>query len=85
MSNQNPENGGVTPAQETSKDDVLLSVSNLKMHFPITRGIILQRQVGSIKAVDGVNFDLIARRNTRPGGRVRLRKIHHWARHITTL
>ena len=59
MSNQNPENGGVTPAQETSKDDVLLSVSNLKMHFPITRGIILQRQVGSIKAVDGINFDLM--------------------------
>ena len=28
------------------------------MHFPITRGIIFQRQVGAIKAVDGVNFAL---------------------------
>ena len=38
--------------------DVLLDVRNLKMHFPITRGIIFQRQVGAIKAVDGVNFQL---------------------------
>ena len=38
--------------------DVLLHVSNLKMHFPITKGIVFQRQVGAIKAVDGINFDL---------------------------
>ncbi len=38
--------------------EVILHVDNLKMHFPITRGIIIQRQVGSIKAVDGVSFDL---------------------------
>jgi oligopeptide transport system ATP-binding protein len=36
----------------------ILSVRNLKMHFPITKGVIIQRQVGSIKAVDGLNFDL---------------------------
>jgi oligopeptide transport system ATP-binding protein len=42
-----------------ANQDVLLSVRNLKMHFPITRGIIIQRQVGSIKAVDGITFDLI--------------------------
>lgn len=48
-------NGGTQADQQ----DVLLSVRNLKMHFPITRGIIIQRQVGSIKAVDGINFDLI--------------------------
>lgn len=36
----------------------LLNVSDLKMHFPITRGIIFQRQVGAIKAVDGVNFSM---------------------------
>jgi oligopeptide transport system ATP-binding protein len=28
------------------------------MHFPITKGIIFQKQVGAIKAVDGINFDL---------------------------
>ena len=38
--------------------DVLLDVQNLKMHFPINKGIIFQRQVGAIKAVDGVNFKL---------------------------
>lgn len=36
----------------------LLQVDNLKMHFPIMRGIVFQRQVGAIKAVDGLNFDM---------------------------
>src|SRR5262245_66611987 len=36
----------------------LLSVKNLKMHFPITQGIILQRQVGSVRAVDDISFDI---------------------------
>ena len=27
-------------------------------HFPITRGIIFQRKVGAVKAVDGVSFDV---------------------------
>ncbi|MEZ4658641.1 MAG: dipeptide ABC transporter ATP-binding protein [Caldilineaceae bacterium] len=36
----------------------LLEVSDLKMHFPITKGIVFQRQVGAIKAVDGISFDL---------------------------
>ncbi len=38
--------------------EVLLSVRNLKKHFPITSGIILQRQVGAVKAVDDVSFDI---------------------------
>ena len=59
MSTQNPESAGVSTAQDSGHDDVLLRVLNLKMHFPITRGIILQRQVGSIKAVDGISFDLM--------------------------
>ena len=40
------------------KQDVLLQVSDLQMHFPITKGIIFQRQVGAIKAVDGIDFSL---------------------------
>ncbi len=36
----------------------LLRVTNLVKHFPITQGIILQRQVGAVKAVDGVSFDV---------------------------
>src|SRR5215216_1655650 len=38
--------------------DRLLDVKNLKMYFPITQGIILQRQVGSVKAVDDISFDI---------------------------
>ncbi len=36
----------------------LLEVKNLKMYFPITQGIIFQRKVGDIKAVDGLNFSI---------------------------
>lgn len=39
-------------------DDILLDVDNLKMHFPLTRGIIIQRQVGAVKAVDGITFQV---------------------------
>ena len=35
----------------------LLEVSKLRIHFPVLRGL-LQRQVGSVKAVDGVSFEL---------------------------
>jgi oligopeptide transport system ATP-binding protein len=38
--------------------EVLLDVRGLKKHFPITSGIILQRQVGAVKAVDGVDFQV---------------------------
>ncbi len=36
--------------------DILLRVENLKMYFPILRGLIIQRKIGDIKAVDGVSF-----------------------------
>jgi len=36
----------------------LLRVDNLEKHFPVTRGLVFQKQVGSVKAVDGVNFSL---------------------------
>ena len=36
----------------------LLEVKDLKMHFPVTSGLILQRRVGDIKAVDGVSFSI---------------------------
>jgi len=42
-----------------SENGILLDVQNLKMHFPITQGIIFQRTVGYIKAVDGVTFSII--------------------------
>ena len=36
--------------------DELLVVEGLEKHFPVTRGLVLQRQVGAVKAVDGVTF-----------------------------
>jgi oligopeptide transport system ATP-binding protein len=36
--------------------EALLEVINLKMHFPITRGLLLQRNVGWIRAVDDVSL-----------------------------
>ena len=39
-----------------AENDILVQVKGLKMHFPISQGIIIQRQVGAIKAVDGLNF-----------------------------
>src|SRR6478735_9236216 len=36
--------------------DALLQVNNLVMHFPLTQGIIIQRKVGAVQAVDGVSF-----------------------------
>ena len=37
--------------------DTIMEVHDLKMHFPITKGL-LKRQVGSVKAVDGVSFTI---------------------------
>ena len=42
----------------STKNDVLLRVTNLTMYFPITRGIVFQRHIGDIKAVDGLTFDV---------------------------
>jgi peptide/nickel transport system ATP-binding protein/oligopeptide transport system ATP-binding protein len=36
----------------------LLEVRDLVKHFPITQGIVFQRQVGAVKAVDGISFDV---------------------------
>ncbi len=36
----------------------LVSVRNLVKHFPLTRGIIIQRAIGAVRAVDGVSFDI---------------------------
>src|SRR5437660_6108679 len=36
----------------------LLDVRDLKMHFPLTQGIIMQRVVGYVRAVDGISFSI---------------------------
>jgi len=47
-----------------NRSDVILEVEDLKMYFPVTRGL-LRRKVADVKAVDGVNFNL--RRNETLG------------------
>ncbi len=39
-------------------DNVLVRVENLTKHFPITQGIVVQRQIGAVRAVDNVSFDI---------------------------
>jgi len=45
-------------ARGAASDDALLRVEDLRVHFPVKRGILFQRQVGAVKAVDGVSFSL---------------------------
>ena len=37
----------------------LLEVRDLVKHFPIKKGLLINRQVGAVQAVDGLNFDII--------------------------
>jgi oligopeptide transport system ATP-binding protein len=36
----------------------LLDVRDLVMHFPLTQGIIFQKKVGAVQAVDGVSLSV---------------------------
>jgi oligopeptide transport system ATP-binding protein len=36
----------------------IVEVSNLVKHFPVLRGIVIQRQVGTVRAVDGISFSI---------------------------
>ena len=47
-------NGSGAPGFD--RDETILEVENLKMYFPVSQGIIFQRKVADIKAVDGVSF-----------------------------
>ena len=38
--------------------ETLVHVENLTKHFPITKGIIIERVVGAVRAVDGISFDI---------------------------
>ena len=43
----------------TEQNTALIEVKNLKKYFPITRGILFQRRIGDIKAVDDISFDIL--------------------------
>jgi len=46
------------PLGPPTDPDIILRVENLVKYFPITRGIIIQHRIGTVKAVDDISFDL---------------------------
>ena len=42
-----------------AKVDPLVKVEDLKKYFPVTQGIIIERQIGAVRAVDGISFDIM--------------------------
>jgi oligopeptide/dipeptide ABC transporter ATP-binding protein len=48
----------VSAAASSPQGEPLVRVRGLTKHFPITQGIIFQRQIGAVKAVDGVDLDI---------------------------
>ena len=45
-----------TQPTQLRTDEVLLDVRNLKQYFPVTRGLLIQKKIADIKAVDDVSF-----------------------------
>jgi peptide/nickel transport system ATP-binding protein len=43
---------------ETPSGEPLVQVRDLVKHFPITCGIVIQRKIGAVRAVDGVSLDI---------------------------
>ncbi|MFB8379246.1 ABC transporter ATP-binding protein [Streptomyces rubiginosohelvolus] len=43
-----------------TEGDPILQVRGLAKHYPLTQGILFKRQIGAVRAVDGVDFDLYA-------------------------
>ncbi|MFI5832433.1 ABC transporter ATP-binding protein [Micromonospora sp. NPDC051300] len=40
------------------RGETVLAVDDLVKHFPITQGVLFKRQIGAVRAVDGVSFEL---------------------------
>ncbi len=45
-------------AHPASLQEPLVTVENLKKYFPVTRGIVIQRTIGHVRAVDGISFTI---------------------------
>ena len=42
----------------THSEEVLVEVNDLKMFFPVTEGVFIHRVVASVKAVNGISFQI---------------------------
>jgi oligopeptide transport system ATP-binding protein len=47
-----------TSTNGATASDILVNVKNLRMFFPVTAGLIFQRKIADVKAVDGISFDV---------------------------
>ena len=45
-------------ARASNANDTLVDVRDLKMYFPVTTGVVFQKTIGQVKAVDGVSFTI---------------------------
>jgi len=39
-------------------NDILLEAKDLTKHFPVSKGLIFSKEIGAVKAVDGINFSI---------------------------
>ncbi|MGW4925185.1 ABC transporter ATP-binding protein [Streptomyces parvulus] len=51
------QSSGATLTKDAAPGETLLKVTGLQKHFPIKKGL-LQRQVGAVRAVDGIDFEV---------------------------
>jgi oligopeptide transport system ATP-binding protein len=55
---QEPDRAPAAPGVGDPRHQEIVRVEGLHVHFPLRRGVLIQRRVGSIKAVDGVDLAL---------------------------
>ncbi|MFJ6747079.1 MULTISPECIES: ABC transporter ATP-binding protein [unclassified Streptomyces] len=52
------EHGDAVGGRVPATGEPILEIRDLVKHYPLTRGIVIRKQVGAVKAVDGVSFTL---------------------------
>ncbi|MFJ9406029.1 ABC transporter ATP-binding protein [Streptomyces sp. NPDC101393] len=52
------EHGDAVGGRGPATGEPILEIRDLVKHYPLTRGIVIRKQVGAVKAVDGVSFTL---------------------------
>jgi len=50
--------GSPTAGEHSENQEDLLVVNGLKMYFPVTKGIVIQKKIADIKAVDGISMHI---------------------------
>ena len=67
------------PGPPARRGEPLIEVRDLVKHFPLTSGIIFQKQIGAVRAVDGVSFDVMRGETLGLVGESGCGKSHHRA------